>query len=282
MAKAIDPKAQAKKQKKRAIIAGVVFLALLAYQVPKTMKMLNAKAPTAAAASAPAPVSTPAPATPTPGATPVAGAPTTGAAPTGTGADAMVVNADLSPVPLDGQLATLTQFSSKDPFKPQETAAAAPVDSSPPVKGTATTPGTPPASGSFTPGTTGTTGTGGSTSTPTAPAPAPTLGTISINNVSMAVAVKDDFPAAAPLFTLVSLTAKAAKIAIAGGSLANGKTVTLPIGKPITLMNTADGTRYVLLYVGPGDQAAPAATAPTTSTSTTTTPAPATPTPAGR
>ncbi len=104
--KVLDPKAQAKKQKKRALIAGVVFLALLAYQVPKTMKMLNAKPPTAAAASAPAPSATPTPAaaapTATPGAAPIPGAPAAAAPTGGPGADSMVVNADLSPVPLDG------------------------------------------------------------------------------------------------------------------------------------------------------------------------------------
>ncbi len=74
----------------------------------------------------------------------------------------------------------------------------------------------------------------------------------------------------------MSLTAKAAKISIAGGSLANGSTVTLSLGKPVTLMNTADGTRYVLVYVGPGDKTAPSAAATTgaTTTPTTTTAAP--------
>ena len=52
------------------------------------------------------------------------------------------------------------------------------------------------------------------------------------------------------IFKLVSLTKNGAKIAIAGGSLDNGApTVTLTKGKPVTLMNTADGTRYVLRLV---------------------------------
>jgi hypothetical protein len=188
----------------------------------------------------------------------------------------MVVNADLSPVPLDGQLAAMTQFSSKDPFKQQDTGASTPVDSSPSQSPspTSTTPAASTPPGSFT-----SPGTSAPGSTPTAPGPAPTLGTISINNVGMAVTVKDDFPTAAPLFTLVSLTAKAAKISIAGGSLANGKTVTLLLGKPVTLMNTADGTRYVLIYVGPGDKTTPVAASATTGASTTTTTTPAAPTP---
>jgi hypothetical protein len=52
------------------------------------------------------------------------------------------------------------------------------------------------------------------------------------------------------VFTLVSLTQRAAKIGIAGGSYENGAaTVTLAKGKTVTLMNTADGTRYVLRLV---------------------------------
>jgi hypothetical protein len=280
--KVLDPKAQAKKQKKRAIIAGVIFLALLAYQVPKTMKMLNAKPVLASTSPARAATPTPAPATPTatatPGATPVPGAPTTGAPTTGTGADAIVVNADLSPVPLDGQLATLTQFTSKDPFKQQDTAggSSTPAAATPPTS-TTPTPNSPPGGGSFTTPGTSPPGSGSGTATP---APAPTLGTISINNIGMAVTVKADFPTDSPLFTLVSLTSKAAKIAIAGGSLATGsQTVTLPLGKPVTLMNTADGTRYVLVYVGPGDKTAPAAASATTTATTTTTPTPTTPAP---
>jgi len=52
------------------------------------------------------------------------------------------------------------------------------------------------------------------------------------------------------VFTLVSLTRSAAKIGIAGGSYENGAaTVNLPKGKTVTLMNTADGTRYTLRFV---------------------------------
>jgi hypothetical protein len=52
------------------------------------------------------------------------------------------------------------------------------------------------------------------------------------------------------VFTLVSLTAGAAKIGIAGGAYENGAaTMTLKKGKTVTLMNTANGTRYVLRLV---------------------------------
>jgi hypothetical protein len=45
----------------------------------------------------------------------------------------------------------------------------------------------------------------------------------------------------------VSVTKTSAQISIAGGSLETGqRTVTLKLNKQLTLMNTADGTRYVL------------------------------------
>ena len=55
---------------------------------------------------------------------------------------------------------------------------------------------------------------------------------------------------AAIFFQLVSLTRNAAKIGIAGGSLTTGNnTVTIPVGKTVTLMNTADGTKYTIKLV---------------------------------
>lgn len=261
--KVFDAKAKAKKQKKIAIAGGVLFLALLAYQVPKTMAMLNAKpvASTTAIATVPTPAATPALGTPVP-ATPGPAAPGV-VPPAGTGVDQLIVNADLSPAPLNGQLASLTQFTSKDPFRQQATTA---------TGGTAT-PTTPttakPAGGvgSFTPGS------GTNSSTP--PGPAPTVATISVNGVEMAVTVKTDFPVDSPFFSLVAITATTVKIGIAGGSLATGSpTVTLKKGKPLTLMNTADGTRYVLVFVSVGDTTTPSASAATTATTTTTTTTP--------
>ena len=261
--KGLDPKAKAKKQKKIAIVGGVLFVALLAYEVPKTMAMINAKPVTSATATTAAPATpvTPAPGTPTP-ATPGAAAPGV-VAPAGTEADQLVVNADLSPAPLIGQLASLTQFTSKDPFRQQATTS---------TDGTAT-PATPTTAktaggvGSFTPGP--------ATSGSTPSGPAPTVATISVNGVEMAVTVKTDFPVDSPFFSLVAITATTVKIGIAGGSLATGApTVTLRKGKPLTLMNTADGTRYVLVFVSVGDtttpSASPSTSAPATTTTTTT------------
>jgi hypothetical protein len=86
-----------------------------------------------------------------------------------------------------------------------------------------------------------------------------------VNGDEEGVNLKADFPVAAPLFHLVSLTGKTATISVAGGSLANGApTLVLRKGKSVTLANTADGTRYKLLLVSTSKTAA---VAPATTTS---------------
>jgi hypothetical protein len=62
-------------------------------------------------------------------------------------------------------------------------------------------------------------------------------------------AVGAQFPASSPVFVLVSLKASSARIAIAGGSLQGGGKATLKKGRTLTLMNTADGARYVLRLI---------------------------------
>ena len=76
-----------------------------------------------------------------------------------------------------------------------------------------------------------------------------------MNGTLYTVATNTDFPqptstdsTLVPVFHLVSVTAHTAKISIAGGSYATGaQTVTLRENRPVTLMNTADGTRYTLI-----------------------------------
>jgi len=101
---------------------------------------------------------------------------------------------------------------------------------------------------------------------------------ISVNGTLYSVAVGNDFPDASatdpsikPLFHLISATAHTAKISIVGGSYANGApAVTLQENKAVTLMNTADGTRYKLILKPVGTAvAAPAAPASNTSTTVT-------------
>jgi hypothetical protein len=252
---------KAKKQKKLAIILCSVLALVLVYEVPKTLKLMNAgaKAPVVeASASTPAaPNPTVTPATP-----PSSGSLPPTAAPASTPAQSIVASVQVQPDP--GQLTEFARFASKDPFiqSVQKTGAAGatPAGSGSPSSKAAT----PPATKTVAP--------------KTPPAPPPTTAVISINGELVSVTVDTDFPtsgtafaqAGAPLFHLVSLTQKSAKVAIAGGSYADGTpTITLAVNKPVTLQNTADGTRYTLLLEPQGT------VVPTTTTPTGTTPAPA-------
>jgi hypothetical protein len=219
MAKKFDAKAKAKRQKIIAAVLGVLLLGVLAYEVPSLMKTMNKKPP------ANNPVA--APATPAPAGTPVAGAPT----PAGTPVSATTLtDSDPSAQPGAGQLLSFDRFTSKDPFAQQASTSKA---SSAPTKPAAPRPPPPPP--------------------PPPPAPKSfgiTSAHISVNGNTEQVNVGDTFPTADPVFRLVSATKKTAKVAIAGGSLSSGAAaITLTKGKKLTLMNTADGTRYELLLV---------------------------------
>ncbi|HWX10223.1 MAG TPA: hypothetical protein VNY33_09600 [Gaiellaceae bacterium] len=271
-------KDKAAKQKK-IVIGLAVFLVLAVAYAVNTMSGLTAppaaSRPQAVAAGSAAPPTgpsgastTPAPAAPSlAGPAPVASTP----APTGsTSAPASTDSSQLVSVVMPkadpGQLQSFSQFESKDPF--------AKALSSPTTSGTGTTGKTKGSSGSppATPPT-----------PPAPPAPAPTTAVISVNGTSESVTSGKDFPVANPipttdgLFQLISLTARTATITIVGGSYASGsQTLTLKVNQPVTLVNTADGTRYTLvLYpqgtvapaaaAGAGGSSAPgAASAPTT------------------
>jgi hypothetical protein len=240
MAKKIDPKAKAKRQKIYAGVGGVLLLAVLAFQVPRTLKMMHPADPSATSTPAPA-AATPATAAPIAAPSLAGGNAAVTAAPGGDG----LSDPDALPAAQSGQLLAFGLFRTKDPFTQQ-------------LRATAISTGESSSSGPT--GATGVVGTGTtSPSSPSktppvkqspAPQPALTSAVISINGSPETVSVGGQFPAANPFFTLVSLTKKGAKISIAGGSLENGApTVTLTKTKALTLMNTADGTRYVLRLV---------------------------------
>lgn len=254
-AKRVDPlKAKAAKQKKIAIVLCVVFAGVLAFQVPRTLKMLKGPQPVATAAPAPTTTTTaadpnaaPAPA---PAAAPAAGAPAAaGSLPPGVGETqpAVLVDSDLPALASDGQLRSFELFQTKDPFAQQAEAkkpapAPAKPKTTPEVKETPGEGGTVGGPGS---------GSGSDPTAPETPAPAAaTVTSISINGVSEDVLAEAMFPAARPVFVLVSLgkDGKSVQIGIAGGSYADGaETIKLTLGKPLTLRNTADGSRYVLV-----------------------------------
>jgi len=223
MAKKFDAKAKAKRQKIIAAIGGVILIAVLAYQVPSLMKMMNKKPPVSAAPVTPAPVA------PVPGAVP--GTPvSTPVLPGGTLSDS-----DPAAQAASGQLLSFDRFSSKDPFIQQANAVEAPA--APATPKTAPPPPPPP------PPPPAASGPSGQSSGKRASAQ------ISVNGETEPVSARATFPAADPVFQLLSVTRTTAKIGISGGSLSTGTTVTLTKGKKLTLMNTADGTRYELRLV---------------------------------
>jgi hypothetical protein len=222
MARAFDPKAKAKRQKIIAAIGGVILVALLVWRVPQVIALMNEKPP-------PPPATSPAPApAPVPGLPAAPGVPS---APSGA-----LIDTDAAPAPEAGQLVSFGRFVSKDPFAQQiggeksGGGSVAPGKPHKPVK-------TPEPELEVAP------------EAPSRPQAPKTLqaAQISVNGVSESVAAGAAFPAADPIFKLVSVGKGSARIAIEGGSYASGAaTITLKKGQPVTLVNTADGTRYRL------------------------------------
>src|SRR6266545_1797977 len=258
--KHVDPlKEKQKKQKIIAAVLGVLFLGVLAFQVPRVMKQLHPKPPPMRAAST---------TTSTPSGTPSLAAPTLAGAEqpaASSSGSAGSLASSGAPVGQEGQLASFSLFASKDPFAQQLS------------EDDVTSTGSSGSGGS------GSSGSGSSGPATSGNAPAPGSGVISVNGTLYEVSVGTDFPQASttdptvvPLFHLIALTAHSAKISIVGGSYANGAgAVTLKENKPVTLMNTADGTRYKLV-LKPQGTALPGAD-DTTTTPTTVTLPPATP-----
>jgi hypothetical protein len=245
--KKIDPKAKAKRQKIIAGVGGVILLGVLAFQVPRTMKMLNP--PTESSSSSSSAPATATSSTATPIAAPsLAGGNATAAPAAAPGGDGLT-DPDAVPTPASGQLLAFGLFRSKDPFAQQLTTGA--------TGSSGSTSGTAPAGPTGAKGATGATGvapSGGSandgSSAPAASRASVSTAVISINGAPESVRVGGQFPAASPVFKLVSLTKTGAKVGIAGGTLQTGDaTVTLTKNKPVTLLNTSDGQRYVLRLV---------------------------------
>jgi hypothetical protein len=226
MAKRFDPKAKAKKQKIVLAVLGVVFLGVMAYQAPTILGLFGGGSSEVATEPAPPPPPPP------PGAPAPAPAATPAPAPSGS---AELVDSDPMAEATQSQLVTFDRFESKDPFiqqaekTPEGRVPADPVSPSEPPPGVDFGEPEP------------------EQSEPPRSAPAGTA-KISVNGVSTDVAVGGSFPEDDPIFKLVSVTKKTAKVGIVDGTYATGApTITLKRGgKPVTLMNTADGTTYVL------------------------------------
>jgi uncharacterized membrane protein len=99
------------------------------------------------------------------------------------------------------------------------------------------------------------------------------------NGVCEQVSVNGTFPATENIFRLVSIAkdGKSVKVGIVGGSFDSGQpTATLKLGGTLTLVNTADGTRYVIELKS---KCANVAASGTTTVATSTQPASTTPVP---
>lgn len=259
MSKRVDAlKAKQKKQKIVAAVLGVVFLGVMGFQIPRLMKMMKTPPPPHASDT-----------------TATSAAPPTGtpslAAPSLSGAEQPMTTTSSDPTAaadtaaaLQGQLASFSRFASKDPFSQQLS------------EGSTSSSGGSSSGGSSS-------GSGGTPTVPQGPqgpssSPHPGTAVISVNGSLYTVAVGSDFPqatsadpSATPLFHLVSLTSTSAKVSIVGGSYSSGAaSVTLKVNKPVTLMNTADGTRYTLVLkpLGTGVPTSSGTTTGSTSTST--------------
>jgi hypothetical protein len=225
----MTPEARAARERKQKIFVvagGLVLLLLMAIQLPKLMGGSGSSAAsTTQETTAPGDVTTPGAPTPpgtTPGTKP-------GAVPVA------LVDTD-RPLPLEpGQLRSFSGFKMKDPFVQQV------VQPEPePVR--ATTPKrakkkTQAPSKDF---------------SAAKKATAPGVTVVAVNGVRHALEPGGKFPAASPVFVLVSVkpAAKTAVVGVLGGKYANGsRTTTLEVGKPLVLVNTKTKSRYRVVLV---------------------------------
>ncbi len=221
--------AKEKKQKKILIFLAPVLLLVLVWQGPGMLKAFTGGGEaTTTAAGATTLVST-APTDPT-GAAPTTAGGDPAAVPT-PGGSAPLPESDETVVAAEGQLLRFDRFLGKDPFNQQ-------------VKANEALP--PPTD----PGTTG----GSVTPVPNDPGTdqpsAYTSATLEVNGVDEQLSKGTAFPASDPLFRLVAITGKNVKIGLVSGSFSDGQdTVTVKVGKTVTLVSQPDGIRYVIKLV---------------------------------
>ena len=224
--------AKDKRTKKIALALSVVLVAVLAFEVPK---MLHHGGSSSAAAPATTTTGTYTTSSSTPATAPATAAPGTAAtAGLSTTASTKLPNSDVQPQQLKSQLYSFSHFSGKNPFNQQIADAA---------------PGAVPPTGALTASVSG----GSSASSAGAGQPhhpsrtlaATGAARISVNGQVQVVRVGANFPSSNPLFRLVGTTHGGARIGIANGSYSSGAhTVSLALGRSLTLVDTADGIRY--------------------------------------
>lgn len=220
--------ARERKQKIFVVVAGVLLLLLLAFQLPRILG--GSESSSAAPATETTVGSDQTPVTPS-GPTPV-----------------VLVDTDRPHAPAPGKLRSFSVFSKKDPFEQQVDNSTTP--ETPPPTGVGVSQGKPPSKG-FKPD----------------QKPAATMTVISVNGARQVLAPGAAFPTADPVFVLVAEqpNAKTVVIGIRGGSYSSGaRTTKLRVGKALVLVNTTTRARYklVLVAVGAGDAAATPAPTP--------------------
>jgi hypothetical protein len=225
-------RAKAKKEKKVLLGLAPLFLVAVFFAYHTLTKINRSSEPTPTSAAVAVPAANPRSAT-----TPSAGgtAPATTTPATATPATGMPIAIT---IPAGGKLTRLGLFSVKDPFHdqgPRLTSSSSSPDAAKKSKDKAKAHAKPKKG----------------------PAAPPTAAVIAVNGHLMSVPVGAVFPttkdpATNGVFRLVGLTARSAKVAVAGGSYANGShTLTLTVNSVVTLVNTADGKRYTLVLYPP-------------------------------
>lgn len=233
-----NPRAEReRKQKIFVVVGGVVLLALLAFQLPKLLGGSDTEAAgtttdTATVAGETAPP-------------PDRDVPSSVA----------LVDTDRPLAPLPGQLRSFGTFTRKDPFVQQLASSSSGEGDG----GGGTDTGSKSGDDRQTPAETPSKGfsVGGTA--------AASVTVISVNGARQTLAPGTAFPAADPVFVLVSEQpgAKTVFVSVAGGAYANGDRATkLKLGEPIVLVNTATGARYRLVLVAVGNGAASPAESP--------------------
>ena len=252
------------RQKKMLIALAPILLILLAWQGPGTLKALTGGADAETAPPPPAPtMATGTTPDPTTGAAPSTATGTPPVAPAGTaaGTSGATLPDTTDPVAASaGQLVTFDRFVGKDPFRQQvaaETTEGEGGDGTPPKDGDDPTPRPGTGENPFTPPTSGGGGGGGGSGGGgggggggTGGLPTATGALFDVNGAQETVGLNGTFPAEDPILRLLSGTTKSVKVALVSGQFSNGSTtLTLKVGKSVTLVSRPDGIRYVIKLV---------------------------------
>jgi hypothetical protein len=285
---AAKPDLKAQKERKQKIVLavlGVLLVGVAALQGPKLLK--HSSSAKAAPATA---VTTPGDGAPTTsgGTATVPSAPVNVSASRSSAQVGGVVLAPAkTPDAVQGQLWSFSRFKAKDPFvqqvKDASSSAGSPAGSTPgaPTSSAGSPAGSTPGAPTSPTATGGIQGATGGSAVPALVAVPPSFATLLVDGRPQQLTLKQLFPKGDPIFVLVKIVGKNARIGVAGGSFTAGNTILIEIGKRVTLMNTTTGQRYVVKLVYVGDQPETIArfkggsTAPASGASTTATAAPA-------